>query len=68
MGNNFRGNNIKVSYLPHSQVHKNLFQTITEFFSLFSCELIRRPESRQHRVVCTLQVSTNSKKEYQDVA
>jgi hypothetical protein len=52
VGNNLRRNNVKISYLPHSQVHENLSQSAAEFLSLLSCEFIGRAKGSQNCVIC----------------
>jgi hypothetical protein len=52
VGNNFRRNNVKISNLPHSQVHENLSQSLTEFLSLLSCKFVGGSQGSQNCIIC----------------
>lgn len=41
VGNNLTCYDVEVSYLPHSQAHKNPFQTFTEFIALLVLKFFR---------------------------
>jgi len=61
--NNLRSNDLEVSYLPHSQAHKNPSQTRAETVSLLAFELLWGAKCSQNSIVCRSRSQPNTKRD-----